>query len=116
MDTQEHVVPSGQHYSGQNRVPNIKQFMEHLDRDKKNRDAQIDISGQGKGNGDEVKAHQDAGQKRGKNRRTVRDPVTGKDVDIDDMDGSMVNEAQNPHVSCHHLPTSLGTLGQSPTC
>lgn len=100
METQEHVVPSAQHYSGQNRIPNIKQFMEHLDRDKKQRDAQIDSQQQKTTQDDgEVKAHQNAIQKQGKNRRTVRDPVTGKDVEIDDIDGSMVKEAQDPHVS-----------------
>lgn len=99
MDTQEHVVPSAQHYSGQNRIPNIKQFMENLDRDKKHRDAQIDSQTKdGQHNNGEVQAHQNATPKKGKNRRTVRDPVTGKDVEIDDIDGSMIKEAQDPHV------------------
>lgn len=100
MDVDEHVVPSGQHYSGRNRVPNIKQFMENLDRDKKQRDAQIDSKLQTSqdGAGGEVKAHTNTSPRRGKNRRTVRDPVTGKDVEIDDIDGSMVKEANDPHL------------------
>lgn len=100
MDTQEHVVPSGQHYSGQNRIPNIKQFMENLDRDKKQRDAHIDsqVTKNQQNNG-EVKPHQNSTQRQGKNRRTVRDPVTGNDVEIDDLDGSMIKEVEDPHVS-----------------
>lgn len=99
MDTNETVVPAGQHYSGANRIPNIKQFMEKLDRDKKDRDAQIDNAAkQPKKSTSEVQEHQTSSQKQGKNRRTVRDPVTGKDVEIDDIDGSMMKEVQNPHV------------------
>jgi hypothetical protein len=42
MNTQEQVYPSGQHYSARNKIPNIKQFVESLDAEKKARDAQID--------------------------------------------------------------------------
>ena len=94
-------MPSGQHYSGANRIPNIKQFMESLDKDKKNRDAQIDANlKKNKAAGTEVKEHKEGQAPRhGKNRRTVRDPVTGKDVEIDDIDSSMMKSAQDPHVS-----------------
>lgn len=93
-------MPSGQHYSGNNRIPNIKQFMERLDREKKDRDAKIDSElKQSKQPGGEVKAHQQDTRTRGKNRRTVRDPVTGKDVEIDDIDGSMLKSVEDPHVS-----------------
>lgn len=100
MDQQETVVPSGQHYSGANRIPNIKQFMESLDKDKKNRDAQIDANlKKNKAAGTEVKEHKEGQAPRhGKNRRTVRDPVTGKDVEIDDIDSSMMKSAQDPHL------------------
>lgn len=100
MDPQETVVASGQHYSGANRIPNIKQFMEKLDREKKDRDAQIDSHAkQQKNSTSGVQEHQVSSQKQGKNRRTVRDPVTGKDVEIDDIDDSMLKEVDNPHVS-----------------
>ncbi|KAK1761112.1 putative meiotically up-regulated protein [Echria macrotheca] len=102
MDPNETVVPAGGHYSGRNRIPNIKQFVEGLDRDKKRRDAEIDKSQQqpdGGGlfsaqNGDAVD-HIPA-QKPGKNRRTVRDPVTGKDVEIEDIDSKHLKTAENP--------------------
>ena len=35
MNTGDHVAPSGQHYSGTNRVPNIQQFMDQLDAEEK---------------------------------------------------------------------------------
>lgn len=116
MDAQETVVPSGQHYSGANRIPNIKQFMEKLDRDKKDRDAQIDQqSNQQKKSPSEVQAHQSSSQKQGKNRRTVRDPVTGKDVEIDDIDGSMMKEVQDPHVRFPLILRLVEAVGQGRT-
>jgi hypothetical protein len=101
MDQQEHHAPAG-HYSGNNRIPNIKQFMEGLDKDKKKRDAQIEAEQKQNRTGEgEVKAHHNDKPK-GKNRRTVRDPVTGKDVEIDDTGADMVKEVDDPHVS--HTP------------
>ncbi|CAN8103374.1 unnamed protein product [Discula destructiva] len=98
MDSQQETVVPGAHYSGANRIPNIKQFMERLDRDKKDRDAQIENQAKTqKKPAGEVQEHQ-VTQKPGKNRRTVRDPVTGKDVEIDDIDGSMLKEVQDPHL------------------
>lgn len=103
MDPNETVVPSGGHYSGSNRIPNIRQFMERLDQEKKDRDAKIDDEAKQRGKAPaktsaEVKAHNETTQKQGKNRRTVRDPVTGKNVEIDDMDGDMMKAAQDPQV------------------
>lgn len=96
-EMQEQVFPGG-HYSGTNRVPNIKQFIERLDRDKKHRDAQIDAENtndQGKTNGKAAEAER---AKSGKRRRTVRDPVTGRDVEIDDIDSSFMKASKNPQV------------------
>jgi len=96
-NVQDHVVPAGgQHYSGVNRVPNIKQFMESLDRDKKKRDAEIDNQTKD-GNQTGATDHVDTA-KGGKNRRTVRDPVTGKDVEISDIDNSLVSAVRDPKV------------------
>lgn len=98
MEQQEHRAPAG-HYSGSNRIPNIKQFMEGLDKDKRDRDAKIDAQKKQNNHGEsEVKAHHDDKPK-GNNRRTVRDPVTGKDVEIDDIGPEMVKAVDDPHVS-----------------
>ncbi len=96
MDTQEKVYPSGQHYSGQNRIPNIKQFMEGLDADKKTRDAKIDMQETNRKSG-EVKDHVQS-QRHGKNPREVRDPVTGQDIEIADIDSRHMKAAKNPMV------------------
>lgn len=108
MDAQETVAAPGQHYSGSNRIPNIKQFMERLDKDKKDRDAKIDSGATGakpNPSASEPTQHQDGQRRRGTNRRTVRDPVTGKDVEIDDNDGSLLKEAEDPHVRASIAPT-----------
>ncbi|KAL8346560.1 hypothetical protein RB598_000453 [Gaeumannomyces tritici] len=107
-DIQETVIPSGQHYSGAHRVPNIKQFMASLDKQKKERDAQIEARGGDLQNGTateaapdgEAIAHSDSpGRNIGKNRRTVRDPITGNDVEIADVDSSLMKKAKNPQLS-----------------
>lgn len=101
MDTQQTVVPSGQHYSGRNRVPNIQQFVEQLDRDKKERDAAIDAeakSARRKRGSSEAKDHTvDPIIK--KDYRKVRDPVTGKDVHIRDTDLDFTEAVENPQVT-----------------
>lgn len=99
VDPNETVVPSSKNYSGRNRIPNIKQFVEGLDRDKKERDAKIDAQQQKYGQTSEAVQHPSAPRKVGKNRRTVRDPVTGRDVEIDDADESIMKAGENPTVS-----------------
>ncbi|QBZ62083.1 hypothetical protein PoMZ_10957 [Pyricularia oryzae] len=92
-DIQETVVPSGQHYSGAHRVPNIKQFMASLDKEKQARDAKLEGAG-------EPKSHENMPVREiGKNRRTVRDPVTGNDVEITDIDSSLMKNARDPQLS-----------------
>ncbi|KAI8661841.1 hypothetical protein NCS55_01055400 [Fusarium keratoplasticum] len=100
---QEHVVPSGrQHYSGQNRVPNVREFMEQLDQDKKARDAAIDQElKQNKIHGETKDHKNDRAEaiRRKKDTRKVRDPVTGKDVDIRDADLDFTEAVENPQLS-----------------
>jgi hypothetical protein len=99
MNVDEHVAPSGgQHYSGRNRVPNIHEFMEQLDKEKKERDAEIDQQlKQNKAHG-EVQDHRNDRQRRKAKHRTVRDPVTGKDVEIRDTELSYEEAVENPQV------------------
>ena len=99
MDKEEVTVPGGQPYSGRNRIPNIKQFMENLDRDKRERDAKIDTLRKQEGHPRvDAQEHHNFTGPAGKNRRTTRDPVTGKEVEVDDVDSSHVKAAQNPKV------------------
>lgn len=102
MDFQEQTVPSGlQHYSGRNRVPNIREFMDQLDREKKDRDAAIDQELSQNNKHGEVKEHHNVAHKK-KDTRSVRDPVTGKDVDIRDADLDFKEAVENPKVSIDH--------------
>ncbi|ORY63986.1 uncharacterized protein BCR38DRAFT_409394 [Pseudomassariella vexata] len=95
MTDQEQRAPGG-HYSGRNRIPNIQQFVASLDRDKKERDAKIDASGQG---GGQKVAQPQVQQKNSTNRKTVTDPVTGKEVEIEDVDIDFEKAADEPSLS-----------------
>ncbi|KAM0665415.1 hypothetical protein ACQRIU_005676 [Beauveria bassiana] len=100
MNEQNHVVPSGQHYSGRNRVPNIQEFMAQLDREKQQRDAEIDGNLKSNEKHGEVQAHQQHDEKaERKDARWVRDPVTGKDVQIRDAKLDFQKAAEDPQMS-----------------
>jgi hypothetical protein len=98
MNVNDHVVPSGQHYSGRNRVPNIQQFMDQLDLQKKERDAEIDAHLKKNGKNKEVADHTNSEMPKSKDTRTVRDPVTGKDVQIRDAKMDFKEAVDNPQV------------------
>lgn len=97
-DPNETVVPSTKNYAGNNRIPNIKQFVENLDKEKRERDAKIDRDLRQSGRTSEAVQHQSDERKVCKNLRTVRDPVTGNDVEIDDADHSIMKLGQDPKV------------------
>ncbi|KAM4066884.1 C2 domain-containing protein [Hirsutella rhossiliensis] len=99
MDVDEHVMPAGQHYSGRNRVPNIQQFVQQLDADKKKRDAAIDADLKQNNLSSEAKDHRNEEKPRRRDLRTVRDPVTGKDVDIQDAKTDYKEAVDNPQLS-----------------
>ncbi|KOS18903.1 Meiotically up-regulated protein [Escovopsis weberi] len=100
MNANEHTVPSGQHYSGRNRVPNIQEFMQSLDAEKKERDAAIDEQLRRNRHHKEVRDHFNDFAAFLKNEtRSVRDPVTGKDVGIRDTDLDYEEAAERPQLS-----------------
>lgn len=107
MSDDAQVYPSGKPYSGRNRIPNIKQFVESLDRDKKKRDAEIDKHPQPNGTG-EIKEHIPTHHD-GKNRRTVRDPTTGKDVEIVDITSQHLKNAEKPVITVPNANLGKGT-------
>ncbi|KAG7110155.1 Meiotically up-regulated gene protein like [Verticillium longisporum] len=99
----EHEPPvGGQHYSGRNRIPNIQEFVAQLDKEKAERDAAIDA---------ELKTNKAKGETRdhvpekkhhlhkNKKTKTVRDPVTGKDVEIEDAKTDFKEAVENPKIS-----------------
>lgn len=96
----QHSYPSGAHYSGINRIPNIKEFSAALDRDKRARDAKIDAELKANKKNKAIKEHevQSKGYLAG-HGRVVTDPVTGKEVQIDDASGNVKEAVENPHIS-----------------
>jgi len=91
---------SGKPWSGQNKIPSINQFIQNLDKDKADRDKQIDSGGQQK----QVNIkNQDAlphkNQERMKDLKEVSDPVTGGQVMIADVGKEYMENADNPMVS-----------------
>jgi hypothetical protein len=99
MNIDEHVAPSGkQHYSATNKVPNIQEFMAQLDAEKKQRDAAIDAEFKKNKHSNEAKPHKNEGKPSRKDTRSVRDPVTGKDVEIRDVKLSYEDAVENSQV------------------
>jgi hypothetical protein len=97
MNVDSHAMPSGQHYSATNRVPNIQEFMQRLDSEKKQRDAEIDNELKRNKRNPDVKIHRNELLEK-KGQRKVRDPVTGKDVEIRDADMDFEEAVENPQV------------------
>ena len=99
----QHHAPGG-HYSGQNKIPSINQFIARLDQDKKDRDKQIDEANKarlaarnGQTGGDAV-PHKNEAPTPKENQKTVTDPTTGKSIIIEDVNKDMMERAKNPMV------------------
>ncbi|CZS98597.1 probable meiotically up-regulated gene 190 protein [Rhynchosporium agropyri] len=105
MTSNDQKVGPGSHYSGTNPIPNIQQFLESLDIDKKERDKKIDeglISG-------EVKDHSASEPGVSGTRKSVTDPTTGRHVEIEDVDKEFMRAVEKPQAS---LATSGGASGE----
>jgi hypothetical protein len=94
MDDRPIQQHSGQPWSGNNKIPNIKEFVSRLDRDKANRDKEIDTGRQP--NQTEVTPHQN--EKPKTQGKTVTDPVTGNQVVVADVGKEYMERADNPQV------------------
>ncbi|KAM0284556.1 hypothetical protein ACHAQH_001922 [Verticillium albo-atrum] len=99
----EHQPPvGGQHYSGRNRIPNIQEFVAQLDKEKAERDAAIDAELKAKKGNSEAQDHIPEKKHRfhkDRKTKTVRDPVTGKDVEIEDAKTDFKEAVENPQIS-----------------
>lgn len=91
---QQQAAPGG-HYSGKNKIPTVGQFIERLDKDKKDRDRQIDEAN-GPVGGEAVPHKREKKQDAGK---TVTDPTTGKQVVVADVNEAFIERSQNPTLS-----------------
>lgn len=122
QDTQAQNHRVGQNWSGGNPIPTVQKFVEHLDRDKKERDQRIDEEnrakkqhakqsgtggGQDGGKNGEAVAHQ-AREISQANVRTVTDPTTGRDIGVEDQNEKSMDAIRDPKVStmaCLHGET-----------
>ena len=100
----------GGHYSGRNKIPNIKEFVDSLDRDKKERDRQIDdkekaqaeASSAPKTEGDgDARPHVERKTGGEKTRKEVTDPTTGRHATIENVGKETMSRVTDPVVQLH---------------
>jgi hypothetical protein len=95
-------VHPGGHYSGKNPIPNVKKFIESLDKEKKERDAKIDADSKARKDvgGSDVMDHTE-GQPVGVKgtQKTVTDPTTGGQVQIEDVNADFMKAVDEPMLS-----------------
>jgi diaminopimelate epimerase len=108
MAAQQQHAPGG-HYSGHNPIPTVRQFVDNLDKGKKERDRKLDEeaaqqkktgqpSGQNATTAGGAQPHQMQKRNIDGTETTVTDPTTGNQVTISDVDKSMMSEVENPHL------------------
>lgn len=104
-DADETVKVPGAHYSGKNKIPTVNQFLERLDKDKKERDKQIDEQNKQRKNlsqqqdGDAVPHREQELAVKGSQKK-VKDPTTGREIVIEDVNKETMENAKNPVVRC----------------
>lgn len=118
MAEQQQQHKPGGHYSGANPVPTVKKFIENLDKDKAERDRKLDEQAKERKElvaGGEATPHQ--AQKAGieGTQKVVTDPTTGREVTIEDVSKSMMNQVENPTLSVPNANLQKPTVCSSPT-
>ncbi|KAI4203290.1 MAG: hypothetical protein LQ350_001987 [Teloschistes chrysophthalmus] len=96
-DQQQQHKPGG-YYSGKNKIPDIKTFVANLDSDKRDRDRKLDEARKNQNKGDAQPHHATKAGKEG-TLKTVHDPTTGKEVQIEDVDADFVKSVEDPQLS-----------------
>lgn len=72
--------------------------MQNLDKDKRERDQRLDHAHQNQGQG-EVQPHQVSKAGKEGTRKTVHDPTTQKEVQIEDVDANFLKAVEDPQIS-----------------
>lgn len=81
-------------------MPDVKTFIQSLDRDKRERDQQLDESNKTtNGKSNEAKPHRATNAGKEGTLKTVHDPTTGGEVLIEDVDASFMKSVKDPQVS-----------------
>lgn len=84
---------------GTNKVPDIKTFVRNLDREKQERDQRLDEQRRQAGaDYSEAKPHKETKAGKEGTRRTVHDPTTQKEVQIEDVDMNFMKAVEDPQV------------------
>lgn len=97
-----------------NKIPNIKTFVQNLDSDKRDRDRKLDESRRQNAQGQsEVHPHQETKAGKEGTLKTVHDPTTGKEVQIEDVDADFMKAVENPQVRPACEVSCIGTLADS---
>lgn len=100
-EQQQQHAPGG-HYSGHNPVPTVRKFIENLDRDKAERDRKLDDEYAAKQRKttptEDAVAHKPQKAGISGTQKTVTDPTTGREVVIEDVSKTMMNQVENPTV------------------
>lgn len=97
-------------------MPDIKTFIQSLDRDKRARDQQLDESNKtSHAKSNEARPHQATNAGKEGTLKTVHDPTTGREVQIEDVDANFMKSVKEPQVRYSYvgfvfsclLPSSL---------
>lgn len=86
------------HPTGKNKIPDIKTFVQNLDKDKRERDQRLDEARKSQQKGEAKPHHATSAGKEG-TRKTVHDPTTQKDVQIEDVDADFIKAVEDPQLS-----------------
>ncbi|KZL66401.1 C2 domain-containing protein [Colletotrichum tofieldiae] len=122
MNIDEHKLPTGgQHYSARNKIPNIHEFVAQLDKEKRERDAAIEAEDKEHQKIQRQAQHPHQGdskdhvpeKKDRKKTKTVRDPVTGKDVEIEDPKDDFKDVVENPQNAADMLMAQISIPNQN---
>lgn len=117
MTEQQQQHAPGGHYSGHNPIPTVKQFIDNLDKDKKNRDRVLDEQAAAQKDtdksGGDVQPHHMQKRSVDGTEKTVTDPVTGNQVTISDVNKAMMKEVENPHLVVPNANLERDTVCQT---
>ena len=112
------------YWSGKNKIPTVGQFIQRLDKDKQQRDQEIDQRSKeershhghrkpGGSGGDDVQAQQDESMEPSDSQKKVTDPTTGRQVLVEDVNDSFVARAKDPTLSVPNANLGKDTTVQT---
>ncbi|KAL8703591.1 MAG: hypothetical protein Q9201_003239 [Fulgogasparrea decipioides] len=108
-DQQQQHKPGG-YYSGKNKIPDIKTFVQNLDQDKRERDRKLDEARKAnQGKSDATPHHATKAGKKG-TLKTVHDPTTQKEVQIEDVDANFIEAVEDPQLSVPNANLGKNTM------